>query len=270
MISTQSLSAGCLAAQSVPCRRIRHTQLPARRVQPVLASAGQQAGGAGPTEPYRQKVAFLKAGSTLQVEDVTQDKLTRVLRGQGAVGFDAGGFISAALVDLPEGGRVQLMFMEDLFSLIREDEAKLRSLQQAGGYVAPSKVQVLGRLIQNRALAENRGALLTDLSQQLFKYPTGQEYLRMDAAFIAGETLHAGQYQRELNGDGVAGVQRMLEALRQREASPELAAALRGVKAVKLYLGFSAVQDRRTFEELADEAREEAIALVLLLDSDLD
>lgn len=57
---------------------------------------------------------------------------------------------------------------------------------------------------------------------------------------------------------------------RQREASPELAAALRGVKAVKLYLGFSAVQDRRTFEELADEAREEAIALVLLLDSDLD
>ncbi len=73
-----------------------------------------------------------------------------------------------------------------------QDEAKLRSLQQAGGYVAPSKVQVLGRLIQNRALAENRGALLTDLSQQLFKYPTGQVCLKK----LALRSMNAGGPQR--------------------------------------------------------------------------
>ncbi len=122
MISTQSLSAGCLAAQAAPCRRIRRTQPPTRRMQPMLASAGHQAGGAGPTEPCRKKVAFQQTGGcTLHVEHVTQAVLDWCLDEQGAVGFaTADGFISADLADLPEGGRVRLMYMEDVRNMLNE------------------------------------------------------------------------------------------------------------------------------------------------------
>ncbi|KAL4421943.1 hypothetical protein ABPG77_007885 [Micractinium sp. CCAP 211/92] len=113
------LPSDCSAAQSSGC--IPHTKRPARRAQPVLASAGQQASGGGQKGPFR-KVLFIQfKDSSERLENVTQKSLDELREKHKAEGFAApDGCCTQDLADLPERANVRVMYKQDVYKTIRQ------------------------------------------------------------------------------------------------------------------------------------------------------
>ncbi|KAL4421942.1 hypothetical protein ABPG77_007884 [Micractinium sp. CCAP 211/92] len=259
MLSTQCLSARCWAGQVARGRHVPSSQAPERRAQLLVAAADKQAGGGGSTvtDPTREMVTFVQPdGTTLCIEQPTQDDLDWVLEACGARGFvTADGTYSGALGRLPEGGTVRL-------SYAWEDEVVSRP---------PTKQEMapLREFVRSVAAAEH-GEPVLQLQSTPFTYAGGDEYMRMEIAFVAGDTVYVGHYQRELDEMGVYDLCFTRSGLLGRhEGSPELALALDGVASMKLFLGGPAVSEELTVERLVEAAEEEGFGVVLPIDEGL-
>ncbi|KAL4421948.1 hypothetical protein ABPG77_007890 [Micractinium sp. CCAP 211/92] len=231
------LPSDCSAAQSSGRGCIPHTKRPARRAQPVLASAGQQASGRGPEGPFR-KVLFIQFNdSSERLENVTQKSLDELREKHKAEGFAApDGCCTQDLADLPERANVRVMYKQDVYKTIRQMKTQLVNLQQADSSKTLSKEQLLGRYLKSFAVAEHPGAPIVDVKTSPFKKKNGQDFVQFDAACIVGGTLYVGEHKRKLGTLSVADAVRKLSAIRDRAASPELALALQGITGIKLFL----------------------------------
>ncbi|KAL4446352.1 hypothetical protein ABPG77_003159 [Micractinium sp. CCAP 211/92] len=188
-------------------------------------------------------VTFLPYESApLRMTDLSQGKLEALLIHYGARGFEAAdGKPSRMLARLPEGGTVRLSYWwEDTVGSWGPHKYELEPLQA---------------YMRSAADAEHGGSVIP-LQREPFKDRDDDKFLRMHAAFIAGDTLYVGHYQQELDDDGVWDINEVLWRLRHRDESPELASALQGVTSVKLFLAGERVRASPTVETLVKEAEE--------------
>ncbi|KAL4420356.1 hypothetical protein ABPG77_006163 [Micractinium sp. CCAP 211/92] len=222
------------------------------------AGGGSRRSGAGTgTEPVREAVTFVQYdGTPVCIEQLTQGKLDSLLKTYGARGFfTANGSRSRSLTKLPEGGRVRLSYRWE------EDAVSQGPTEQ--------EVEPLKAFVRSVACEENDNFVIP-LPAGPFEYPDGDEYLRMDFAFVAGDTVYVGHYQRELDEFGVLEMYHTHCSLRKRHFSPELADVLEGVTAVKLFLGGQAVQAGLSKEELIESAEERGVSVVLPSDNGME
>ncbi|KAL4420357.1 hypothetical protein ABPG77_006164 [Micractinium sp. CCAP 211/92] len=248
-------------------RCIQHFRSRARRAQPVAAGAEERAGGGSSaaatpasstaTEPVREVVTFVQYdGTPVCVEQLTQGKLDFLLGRYGARGFfTADGSRSRAVSRLPEGGPVRLSYRWE------EHAVSQGPTEQ--------ELEPLKAFVRCVACEENDNFVIP-LRAGPFEYPDGDEYMSMDFAFVAGGTVYVGHYQRELDETGVLDMYFTHLALGRRHASPELADALEGVTAVKLFLGGDHVRAGLTVQAFVEKAAKRGISVVLPADNGLD
>jgi hypothetical protein len=247
-----------------------HARLPAARPLKQAAQAAQAgAGGGAVRRRWCESVAFLvpkradpERTHRLPFKHVTQLDLYNILNKEDAVGFDSGdGWLSRQLEDLPEGGTVRLVLSgppssaQQVRNLQREDDEETLAIQEQ-----------LAAFLRQWASEDSAGGSLTALPTKPFKRASGQDYVQLDAAVVAGSTLFLGECKRMLDEDSVGNL--LLKRAKIRSAvssntSPDLAAALRGVTHIKLFLAGKGVRAGVSQEELASLAAEVGMGLVL-------
>lgn len=236
--------------------------------QPVMAVTAAEAGGgrAGGGRPVREEVTFLVPGQgPLTLSHLTQSHLVRFLDLVGAIGFKHGAAhdrVSVRLEDLPVGEVVELQLATEppFADRVKNIEASFKNLSRA----EEEEMAACMRLI---AEADNPGVSIIPLQTSPFLRADGLDYAQFDAIFVAGSTAYIGEFKRVLGEGSIDDLFLKFKKIRKaRElgTSPDLAAALQGVTAVKLFLGGKTVRAGLPVEEMVSLAAEEDMSVLLL------
>lgn len=170
--------------------------------------------------------------------------------------------------DLPEGGTVELVVPAS-----PTDAQQLRNMQGLLDNDVLAQEQQVAAHMRLCASAENAGCDIINLKSEPYKRADGQDYVQMDAAVVAGGTLYLAECKRMVEEDNIANL--LLKQVRIRSAllcgtSPDLAAALRGVTHVKLFLAGQGVCAGQSLERLAELTAAAGVGLLLPTAEGLD